>query len=235
MLPMAFHNSIANTPRSPAAMLRQCEMEHEAVICFPWLSTTALPPGVWEFFAVRAMSIGGKSAGSHGCEATAATWYFLYIAAETEEGSGARSAASVFSLKVGQVQKPQKMVKQERQRAVAVEQLTEVRKSLITSHLEYLQAIGFIKANVQVTSSEMNLPLFFDSLNYLFQAGVKGEGSELEEPGCYARVMAASTLEVRCGAQEPAKEAIGDDQAAGESVKEDRGSTHKLREQKPQN
>eukprot|EP00435_Cladocopium_sp_Y103_P055611 s3212_g18.t1 len=35
--------------------------------------------------------------------------------------------------------------------------------------------------------------------------------------------------QVRCGAQEPAKEAIGDDQAAGEVVKQDRGSTHKLR------
>ena len=39
--------SVEYTSRSPAAMLRQCEMEHEAVICFPWLSTTALPPGVW--------------------------------------------------------------------------------------------------------------------------------------------------------------------------------------------
>ena len=37
--------SVEYTSRSPAAMLRQCEMEHEAVICFPWLSTTALPPG----------------------------------------------------------------------------------------------------------------------------------------------------------------------------------------------
>ena len=39
--------SVEYTSRSPAAMLRQCEMEHEAVIRFRWLSTTALPPGVW--------------------------------------------------------------------------------------------------------------------------------------------------------------------------------------------
>jgi hypothetical protein len=42
-------------------MLRQCEMEHEAVICFPWLSTTALPPGVWGFFAVRVKSTEEKA------------------------------------------------------------------------------------------------------------------------------------------------------------------------------
>ena len=38
---------------------------------------------------------GGKSAGSHGCETMVATWYFLYIAAETEHIEG-RKLACVF-------------------------------------------------------------------------------------------------------------------------------------------
>ena len=37
--------SVEYTSRSPAAMLRQCEMEHEAVICFPWLFHDSIATG----------------------------------------------------------------------------------------------------------------------------------------------------------------------------------------------
>ena len=70
---------LLNTPRSPAAMLRQCEMDwscHMLLYSVPQQHCRR----VWGFCAARAKTIERKNAGSHVVEAMAATWCVLYFA-----------------------------------------------------------------------------------------------------------------------------------------------------------
>ena len=85
---------LLNTPRSPATMLRQCEMDSSCPMLLYSLPQQHCRRGCGGS-AARAKTIGRKNAGSHGGEAMAATWCILCFARETEHIEGRKSACAL--------------------------------------------------------------------------------------------------------------------------------------------
>ena len=85
---------LLNTARSPAAMLRQCEMDWSCHMLLYSVPQQHCRRGVGVRRCPR-KNYRRKNAGSHGGEAVAAIWYVLYFARETEHIEGRKSACAL--------------------------------------------------------------------------------------------------------------------------------------------